>query len=483
MKRLYTLILLTGIWSVSLAQQGGQAVTLEQAIQYALDNSINIKNSVIDEKIADARVKETRGIGLPQVDGSVQLLHNQKLPRFFATYETAQNFAGEDELGNPNLDIPGVAPSDVVAMQQFFQLPSSGTAGVTINQILFNSSYLVGLKAANAYRELSVRTTRQTKEQTIQNVTKAYYACLINKDRMQLFDANIGRVDTLLRTTRALNQNGFAEGIDVDRIQVTLNNLKVERDKFYNLQELSTQLLKFQMNYPMDQPLEVVGELSQLQVDENVLNNYTTNWDYSERVDFQLLESNKRLLALDIKNKFSTSIPSLSVFANLGYSTQSPNISGIFKTNTNISDNGMLGPDKWYSTSSFGLSLNVPLFSGLQRTYRLQQAKLALLKVENNSTLLKSSIDLEIKQAAINYLNAVKTLKSQEENRGLAQNIARITKIKYEQGVGSNIEVIDAESSLKEAQVNYYSALYDALVSKVDLDKAYGKLSPTTQPK
>ena len=173
-------------------------------------------------------------------------------------------------------------------------------------------------------------------------------------------------------------------------------------------------------------------------------------------------------------------MPSLSAFANLGYSTQSPNISGLFKTISDLSDNGQIGPDKWYPYTLFGLSLNVPIFSGLQRTYRLQQAKLNLLKIENNFSSLKSAIDLEVKQAAINYLNAIKSLESQRANSGLAENIARITKIKYEEGVGSNLEVIEAEGSLKESQINYYNALYDALVAKVDLDKAYGKLLPQT---
>jgi outer membrane protein TolC len=108
----------------------------------------------------------------------------------------------------------------------------------------------------------------------------------------------------------------------------------------------------------------------------------------------------------------------------------------------------------------------------------LQQAKINLMKIENNFTSLKSAIDLEVRQAAISYLNAIKSLESQRANTSLAENIARITKIKYEQGVGSNLEVIEAEASLKEAQVNYYNALYDALVAKVDLDKAYGKLAP-----
>ncbi|HEY9490200.1 MAG TPA: TolC family protein [Chryseosolibacter sp.] len=479
MKRFLIFLIGLTVPALGMAQQQSQvpvSFTLEECIQYALDNSINIKNAGIDEEIADARVKETRGIGLPQIDASVGVLHNQKLPRFFAQHYTPQE--GEENFFDLS-GVPGIQDGDVVGLPNFFQLKTSGNAAVNINQILFNGSYLVGLKAANAYRELSIRSTRQSKEQTIQQVTKAYYGVLINKDRMNLFDNNIARVDSLLRTTKELHRNGFAEGIDVDRVQVTLNNLRAERDKFYNLQELAVHLLKFQMNYPMDQPFDVVGDIAALQVDESLLQNYELNWDYTQRSDYALLDANRNLQQLDVKNKFSTALPSLSAFANLGYSTQSPNIGGIFKTETTgVEETPEYGPDKWYSFTTFGVNLSIPIFSGLQRSYRLQQAKLNLMKIENNFVSLKSAIDLEVKQAAISYLNAIKSLESQRENSTLAGNVARVTKIKYEQGVGSNLEVVDAESALKEAQINYYNALYDALIAKVDLDKAYGKLSP-----
>jgi outer membrane protein len=480
MKRVFHLLLLVLTVPVpGVAQNtGGSSLTLEECIDYALENSISIKNAVLDEQIADARVKETRGIGLPQIDASVGLLHNQKLPRFFAQYVTPE--PGEKTFIDLS-GVPGIQDGDVVAMQNFFQLRSSGNASVNINQILFSGSYLVGLKAANAYRELSIRSTRQSKEQTIQQVTKAFYGVLINKDRMNLFDNNIARVDSLLRTTKALHENGFAEGIDVDRIQVTLNNLVAERNKFYNLQELAVHLLKFQMNYPMDQLLDVAGDIASLEVEEGLLKNYELDFDYTKRSDYSLLEANRSLQELDIKNKFSAALPGLSAFANLGYSTQSPNIGGLFRTNTTeVPDAEGIGPDKWYSFNTFGVNLSIPIFSGLQRSYRLQQAKINMMKIENNFTSLKSAIDLEVRQAAISYLNAIKSMESQRANRALAENIARITKIKYEEGVGSNLEVIEAEAALKEAQINYYTALYDALIAKVDLDQAYGKLLPAT---
>ena len=470
MRRLYlTMSFLVLSIPLLLAQaDSGSALTLDQCIDYALENTVVVKNAVLDERIATARVRETVGIGLPQVSGNVTVIQNQKLPRFFTSYDPTSGFFDFSQ-------VPGIQPGDVIAAQNFFQLKSSGNAALNINQILFNGSYLVGLQAANTYKELSLRATDQTKEQLVEQVTKAYYSVLVNRERMKLFDTNIERVDSLFITTKALYENGFAESIDVDRIEVTLNNLKTERNKFEKLQELSVELLKFQMNYPKDQPLQVSGEFTResVQVD---LNSYLQDWDYKNRPDYQVLETNRKLQNLNLKNNYAAALPNLSAFANMGYSTQSPSVSGLFKTNSGVSDDGQVGPDKWYSFSSFGVSLNIPLFSGLQRTYKVQQEKLTLQKIENGFTSLKRGIDIEIKQATISYQNNQEALEAQERNMKLAQNIARVTKIKYEQGLGSNLEVVEAESSLKEAQINYYNALFDAAIAKTDLDKAFGKL-------
>src|SRR5688572_19924965 len=320
------------------------------------------------------------GIGLPQIDGNVTLQHNQKQPRFFSTYATAQGFAGTNDDGSPRLDIPGADPNDIMAMPQFFQLPSSGTATLTINQLIFNSSYLVGLKAASTYKELAYRNTEASEINVIRNVALAYYAVLSSNELIDRFESNIARNDSLLRSTRAMNQNGFSEEIDVDRIQVNLNNLRTERLKYINTKNLYIHLLKFQMNYPMDQPIEVTGQLSDLKVSENILNEYQEGWDYKNRIEYRQLETQLRLQELNVKSKMSNSLPSLSAFANLGYSTQSPNVSGIFKTESNVETTNTYGPDKWYSFSTFGLSLKVPIFSGLQRNYQMQQEKLALMK-------------------------------------------------------------------------------------------------------
>ncbi len=480
MKRLYLLLMAIGVSSLGFGQAttiAGQsttipAFTLEQCIQFALDNSIRSKNAQIDQQIAKAKVRETVGIGLPQITVNSSLVHNPTLPRFFALYSGPTGFLGDLS------SVPGLKVGDVVAAKSPFQLPSSGSASATVNQILFNGSYLVGLKAASTFQELSLKTREQTEQDIIQLVTKAYYSVLINKERTQLFDNNINRVDSLLKNTTALNKNGFAESIDVDRVKVSLNNLISERDKFTNLNELGLQLLKFQMNYPQDQPIAITGNIQEVEVNSDV-DAYKEDWNYRNRPDYKVLEVNQRLQQLNIRNQYATAAPVLSAFATLGYSTQAPNVSSLFGSSAEFKDNGLLGPDKWYQYSQLGVSLSMPIFTGFSRSARIQQEKLKLNQINNNFVALKNSIDIEITQASTSFNNALKTLTAQKENQELAGNVARVTKIKYQQGVGSSLEVTDAENSLRQAQTNYYSALFDAMVAKVDLDKAYGKLLPS----
>lgn len=474
MKKVYAALVALSISFLGYGQdQASGSFTLEQAIEYALKNSVRSKNAILDQRIAKAKVNETIGIGLPQISGSASVVSNPQLPRFFTTYTGTEGFLGDLST------VPGIQVGDVVAAQNFFQLKNAGTATLTLNQLIFNGSYVVGLQAAATYKDLAVKTTEQTQEDIIQGVTKAYYAVLINRERLDLFNSNIARVDSLLRNTVALNNNGLAERIDVDRVRVTLNNLKTESVKFYNLNEIGLQLLKFQMNYPMDQPIAVAGNIQDVQVDKN-LDSYKDGWDYKNRPDYKVLEVNQRLQRLNVRNQYAEAFPVISAFGSLGYSTQSPTIGGLFSTNSGIRDAGGLGPDKWYQFSQVGVSLNIPIFTGLSRTARVQQEKLKLLQIDNNFINLKNSIDLDISRASLSFENALNTLTSQKENQDLASNVARVTKIKYEQGVGSNLEVTDAEDALRQAQTNYYSALFDAMVAKVDLDKAYGKLLPST---
>lgn len=467
-RHFFLLFLLAGALPLHVKGQTAAAFDLKQCIAYALKESVPMKNARLDERVAQARVNETIGIGLPQVNASVALDHNRELRRFFGIYNPSSPFFNDP--------IPGVEPGDVIAARNFFQLPSTGDANLYVSQLLFNGSYLVGLQAANAYKELAEKNGYQTREQIIAGVTKAYYAVLVNRERIKSFDINIARIDTLLKTTRALVASGFAEQLELDRLKVSRNNLITERNKFLRLQDISVELLKFQMNYPMSQPIELVGSITEEDVHIN-LDSLLADWHYRDRPDYQVLLANKKLQTLNIRNNYAAGMPVLSAYASMGYNTQSPNIGGLFRTRTPLEDNGQIGPDKWYPYSVFGVSLKVPVFSGLQRTFKIQQEKLILQKIENGEHQLQSQIDLEIKEALSKYISSMESLRWQRENLNLSESIANITRIKYTAGVGSNLEVVEAESSLRESQVNYFNALYDAVVSRTDLIKALGKLN------
>ncbi|HMJ67274.1 MAG TPA: TolC family protein [Cyclobacteriaceae bacterium] len=477
MKRIYILtvtLLLAGGSAMAQEQQTTTGtMTLDQCIEYALRNSVNAQNAILDQDIAKAKVKETTGLGLPQVVAGSSITWNQKLPRFFQRYSPpGAGFSFFPE-------VPGASTGDVVAAQNFFQLQGSGDANVQVNQLLFNGSYFVGLQASSAFKDLAYKNTALTQQGIVLNVTKAYYGVLINNERAQLFDVNIARVDSLLRNTKALNENGFAESIDVDRIQVNFNNLISERDKFVNLKELSLAMLKFQMNYPMNDQLGVTGNIQDIQIQPNP---ESGDWDYKIRPDYQVLEANRKLQALNLKNQYASALPTIAAFGKWGMQTQSNTLGGLFKTNTPIKEGDVpgVGPDKWYDYSMYGVSLNWNIFTGTQRHFKVQQEKLNLQKIENSFRSMKAGIDLEVKQASIMFDNALKSLTAQKQNMELAGNVARVTRIKFEQGVGSNLEVVSAEGDLKTAQNNYYNALYDAMIAKVDLDKAHGRLLPST---
>jgi outer membrane protein len=430
--------------------QTDSAYTLQQCINYALQNSNTVKNSQADYESALARVGEIRAIGLPQVSGAISVVDNPKLKRFFA-----QNGA------SPLIFDPTKPKGEVLTSPNFFQLRSSADANATISQLLFDGSYVVAISSSSTYRELAQKSIVQSKTQAVEGVTKAYYMVLINQERLKLLDVNLMRLDSTLYQTRAMNKSGIVEKIDVDRLEVAYNNLMTERLKFENMMELSRLLLQFQMNMPLEKNISLADNLNSIQIDSVAPPMSTI--DPSQRIEYSMLETQKKLQTYDKKNINAGYFPRLTAFGT----------GGLFRQDKSI---GQLFVNKYYSYSMYGFNLSLPIFDGLSKHYKVQQSKITLAKTENNLAQLKASIDLQGKQAHINYKNSLQTLSTQKRNMDLATEVVRVTKIKYQAGVGSNIEVVNAEASQKEAQTNYFSALFDAIVAKIDLQKASGTL-------
>ena len=416
--------------------------SLQQSIDYAYKNSPNYLNAENDVLMAKYKRKEVVGMAFPQISTSVDI----------------KNF-----LEIPTSLIPGAvfgAPAGTFIPVKFgttFQ--AQGTASASL--LVFSADYLIGLKATKEMIGLMNINVTRSKTELVSQVSKAYYSVLVNKERIKLLDANITKLEKLLNETRAFNQQGFVEQIDVDRLEVAFNNLTTEKQKIERLITLSENVLKFQMGFTGKENLVLTDSLV---VSDNSENMDASKIDITKRSEYQMLESQQRLNTINVKRLKFGYLPTLVAYGSLGYAGMRNDLD-YFKRSHN-----------WYPTALIGATLSLNLFDGFQRHYKIQQAKLDFKKGENNLKNLQLAIELESAQSEVNYNNAVSTLQVQKRNMKLAENIYNVSEKKYEQGVGSNLEVINAQASLKESETNYFNAVYDMLVYKVDYLKATGSL-------
>jgi outer membrane protein TolC len=290
-----------GLFLLTSLAANAQSFSLKQAVDYAITHQVQVKNSQIDLQNASAKINEIKAMGLPQVNGSVALTNNLILQRMFIPAKIFNPAAAEGEL---------------IAAK--FGVDNAGFANVGLSQLVFDGSYLLGLKASSVYKDLAVKSVTQSKQQVAENVTKAYYGILVNEKRMGLLSLNLARLDTLLKETRELNKQGFVEKIDVQRLDVQANNLRTELENVNRLQELSYSLLKFQMGYPMEEPIKVTESLEKIELATFNLNT-AGEFSYANRIEYSILQTQENLAELDLKSIKAGYLPRLVLNANYGY--------------------------------------------------------------------------------------------------------------------------------------------------------------------
>lgn len=452
MRRIFLLALLSvGLLLPELRAQGDSVMTLKQCVDYALQNSTTVQNASYDEYIAKAKANEIRAAGLPQITGNGMIMHNPKLQPMFMTPQATALFA------------PGAPIPDEVQIQpNFFQTPSSGDINLSATQLLFSGSYFVGLQAAKAYADLTKKSTELSKVQVVENVTKAYYLSVISMERAKLLDANIRRLDSTRVQMRAMNQQGVIEKLDVDRMEVTYNNLTRLKTNTDALVQISIASLKFQMNYDINKPLVLAGTAEDIR-NEALSATAGTKADETQRIEYNALKMRYQLEKLNLRSKRMGYVPTLALFGKAGYVRNDLSVPKLFQ-------------NTWYGYGHYGLSLTIPIFDGMDKYYKVQQSKIEMKKVENEMRTFSQGVQLEAFNAETQLKNGLDQVESEKRNVELAREVLRVTKIKYEQGIGSNIELVNAETDLKEAETNYYNALYTVAVAKVDYLKANGNL-------
>ena len=416
--------------------------TLKNAVDYALKNSAQVKNALIDIEVQRQTNKEITAAAFPQINGNVTVNDYLSLPTSLIPAE----FTG----GTPGTFIP-----------LKFGTRYSASGGIDLQQMLFDGQVFVGLMAKKTAIAYSTKTSEVTQELIKTNIYKIYYQLVVGRKQVESIDANISRFEKLLEDTREIYKNGFAEKLDVDKVEVQLNNLRTEKQKAENQIEAGTAGLKFLMSMPQRDKLILTDTLGEMELKMNLLDE---RYNYEDRKEFQMLSLLSDLQGYNIRRYKLSKLPTVSGFVNYTRNAQRTTFDFFKKTGD------------WFTTSLIGLKVSIPIFNGGATNARIEKARLDLQKTRNNIDQMKLSVDNDVEQARLNMRSALLTMDSQKKNIELAEQVYRTTKLKYEQGLGSNTEIYNAQSELKVAQNNYYSALYDAINAKIDYLKAAGKL-------
>jgi outer membrane protein len=431
---LFTLLLLGGLLSPSQAQQ---AMSLDDCIQYALANAPDIKVAQLQVLDADWRIKENTSTALPQFSGSLAYQYFIQRPGIPAN---ALGFGSSDEK---------------IAFSAIHSL----TPTLSYNQLFFSNSYRVAKKAAQYYRNYVEQQLNVTKRTIHNQVVDAYLPALLISDNLATLDKNIANLDKMLSETRAINQAGFAEQLDVDRLDLSLSTLRSERGNLVRQREIVVNALKFSMGMPVGQDITLTDDVQKLMTLHTDAD-FTSELNLMNRPEYIQLLKGRELSALEVELNSKTWMPSIS-----GFIQYQPGYQGGFGDDT-----------KWFFIPSAvaGVSVNVPIWDGGGAKARRERAFINLQTLDAQKQTLENGIALEVENARKQYTNAQERVANQQKNLDLAQRIYDTTQTKYKAGVGSSFEVTQAEQGLYTAQQNLMQARYDLLSARISIKKALG---------
>ena len=418
------------------------AFSLEECVTFAKNNNVQVKNSLL---AIDAQIQTNREIGaaaFPTIGTNAGVNDFIKIP---TSLLPAQIFGG--------------AAGTYIPVQ--FGTKYNANYGINFQQLLFDGQVFVALKARASSLAWQKKNAALTEEAIKTNIYKIYYQLSASKTQLNILDANIERLSKLAHDAEIMYKNGFAEKLDVDKVSVQLNNLQTEKIKANNSVAIGFMGLKMLMGMPVNDSLALTEVIDEKSLDKDIL--VENDFQYGVRKDFQYLSETKKLSEFNVKRYQLGYLPTISFSGSTSKNA--------LRTKFDFFEGG-----SWFNTTMISLNVNLPLFNGFARDARVKKTKIELKQIENQIGALKNNIDNEITQAKLNFMSSVATMQFQKKNMQLAETVYQQTKKKFENGTGSNTEISASQADLVTAQNNYMNALYSALIAKVDLLKATGKL-------
>jgi outer membrane protein TolC len=440
-------------------------ITVKDAVDIAFKNVTDLKNAQLDYKISEARNKEITAAAFPQVSATLQGHHYMTLPLIqfpdateMSVYDVLKREGVKDGNGNP------ISNGGNFNIRNFsFFSPWNVNMGASVQQLLFEPQVFVGLLARRALLESSGLQIKVIEDKIREGVHKNYYAVLIAEKQLWYVQESLKRLENLAHDMEVMYKNGFVEKLDIDKTNVSLNNTKAIENQLKNGIAIGYAALKMTLGLSQTDTLVLKDNLSSAQIKEGLLEQ---SFSYEDRNEVKLLNKAKELQGYDIRRYKLSYFPTVAAFYNFQETGQ----------RSSAAMNSGSKPWFWYNTNQVGLSVNIPIFDGLSKKFKIQQAKFILQKVENTLDFTKKGIDLEITVAKNTLTNAVLNMNVQEDNMKLAEQVYNSETKKYEIGTGSSFSILKADTDLQQAQSNYFKALYDAIIAKVSYLKALGKL-------
>ena len=460
-KGIKTLLPLVLIMSCQMAI-GQLSFTLEEAIDYAIENSNQMKMAQLEVRDAEAQISEFKSYVMPKLSGRLNYQYYFAVPVSpvddFITPAVYQVLEAEEVAGVE----PYVGPPDVFEFTIFQK--HNVSANLDASMVLFDGSYTVGLEASKLFRELTSKSLDVKQEEITSNVTKAYMNILIAKENKKTLEKNMSNVESSLRQAVASFESGFAEHLDVERLELSVENIKTDYENLDDIIDISKDLLKFQMNYPINDDIELSENIETL---VNILSvediDMEASIDYTQRAEYNQIEMGYAINELNVKRLKKGYLPSVTARANFNESLQ----------RNNLFDSNALG---WIPQASVSLGVNVPIYDGNERKSKIKRAEIELDKIAIQKSEFERAVDLQVRTAQLNLKRAKNTLANRERTLLIIEGIYSKTQIKFKEGVGSSLEITQAEQQLYLAQSNYINALYELLTSKTDLEIALGTL-------
>lgn len=469
------------LFSASLCLAGnvyGQTTTmsLAECLDYAYANNPQLQIANLQIRDADMQIKESTAGGLPQVSASVGysgFLQRGGLPSSALSFGpsgpvTIPNTVS-DNFTDPQIDglfelLGSLFQSDPNS-KVFFSPVHGVTGNLQVNQLIFSNSYRVARRAARYYRQY-VQEQLLAAKRTVQNqVIDAYLPALLLSDNLSILDKNISNLEKLLNDTKAINKAGFAEQLDVDRLELSLSNLRSERGSLARQREIVVNAVKLSIQYPVEQPLELKDNTQKL-LQEYGETDLVSEVNFMNRPEYTQLLKGRELSALQLEVYQKPWLPTVA-----GFAQYQPQLQGGFGAKDGA------GFNKWYFIPSAvaGLSVSVPIYDGGTNKAKKERAMIAVQTIDLQKKQLENLIRFEVDNARKQYMNAQERVRNQQKNLDLAQRIYDATQTKYKAGVGSSFEITQAESSLYAAQQTLMQAQYDLLTAKSAVKKALGQ--------